>query len=136
MHDVVAGYVELQYIIELAADNLIDGSRKPGSPSTAERLNLLLDRRKRWRELNWTQSVVVPIPGQCQAYEFVGGTFAKSMGSGGDNWVGSKHLNVTWLPTRDKAAKSLIRDDLGVPTRDFAIDPSQDLIALVETDEQ
>ncbi|EKM51060.1 uncharacterized protein PHACADRAFT_103833 [Phanerochaete carnosa HHB-10118-sp] len=134
LRDIVAGCVELQYIIELAADNLVDGTRKPGSPSTAERLKLLLDRRRRWRELDWTQKVVVPIPGQCQAYEFVGGTFAKSMGTG-DNWTGSKHLNVTWLPTRDGQARSLVREDLGVPTRDFAVDPSQDMIALVEMDE-
>lgn len=135
LHDLVRDCVELQYIIELAADNLVDGSRKPGSPSTAERLQLLLDRRRRWRELDWTQKVVVPIPGQCQAYELVGGTFAKSMSTtNAESWAGPRHLNVTWLPTRDTPAHSIIRNDLGIPTRDFAIDPSQDLIALVEMD--
>ena len=136
LREIISSCVELLYTIELAADNLVDGSRKPGSLSTAERLNLLLDRRKRWRELDWTKKVVVPIEGQCQAYEFVGGAFAKSMGMGGDTWSGSKHLNVTWLPGRDAQHKAIIREDLGVPMKDFAIDPSQDLIALVEMDEQ
>lgn len=134
LRDIVDSCIELRYLIELAADNLVDGSRKPGSPNTAERLDLLLDRRRRWRELDWTKRVTVPLPGQCQAYEFVGGTFSKSMSA--DGWSGSKHLNVTWLPGREGEQKTVIREDLGVPTKDFAIDPSQDLIALVEMDEQ
>lgn len=134
LRDIVAGSIELRYLIELAADNLIDGSRKPGSSSTRERLDLLLDRRRRWRELNWTRQTTVPMPGQCQAYELVGGTFAKSMSE--SPVMGSRHLNVTWLPTRNEEHKAIVRDNLGVPTKDFAIDPSQDLIALVEMDDQ
>lgn len=68
--------------------------------------------------------------GTCQAYELVGGVFAKSMGQGTN---GSRHLITTWLPTATKPARSSVREDIGIPTRDFAIDPSQDLIALVDT---
>ncbi|KIP07609.1 hypothetical protein PHLGIDRAFT_413636 [Phlebiopsis gigantea 11061_1 CR5-6] len=139
LRDVVNSCQELRYIIELAADNLVDGSRTPGSPSTGERLQLLLDRRRRWRQLDWTKKEVVPLPGKCQAYEFVGGTFSKSMSSApADPWgssPASKHLNVTWLPGREAQHTAVIREDLGVPMKDFAIDPSQDLIALVEMDE-
>ncbi|GJE99684.1 F-box protein [Phanerochaete sordida] len=127
LRDIVADCAELQYFIELTADNLVEGFPKHGAPSSAERLRLLLERRRRWRELDWTKKHVVPIPGACQAYEFVGGAFAKSMG-----FFGHSSLNVTWLPTRNAPARSIFYKDLGVAARDFAIDPSQDMMALVE----
>lgn len=102
--------------------------------NTADRLALLLDRRRRWRELDWIEKIPVTMPGACQAYELVGGVFAKTMG--GLHMGGSYHLNATWLPSRTQPARSLIREDLGVPTRDFAIDPSQDLIVIVSRDDR
>lgn len=107
---------------------MVDGP--PGPLTTSDRLQLLLDRRRRWRTLDWTQKTMVPVPGACQAYELVGGVFAKSMGVA--HLTGSHHLNATWLPSRTEGARSIIREDLGVATRDFAIDPTQDLIALVD----
>lgn len=75
------------------------------------------------------------VPGACQAYELVDGVFAKSMTNGALLYgPGSHHVNATWLPTRFQPAYSLIREDIGVATRDFAIDPSQDLIAYVDAD--
>ncbi|TCD61584.1 hypothetical protein EIP91_008187, partial [Steccherinum ochraceum] len=133
LYNIIKTSLDLQYNIELAADGMIDGPRGSGSLSTAQRLELLLDRRQRWRTLNWTRQVTVPVMGSCQAYELVGGMFAKSMGQGAG---GSRHLITTWLPSRTKSARSTVREDLGVPTRDFAIDPSQDLIALVNVDDR
>ncbi|KAH9943581.1 hypothetical protein B0H21DRAFT_779706 [Amylocystis lapponica] len=130
LRETVKESLELQYQIELAADGMVDGP--PGLMTTADRLELLLDRRRRWRMLDWTRRVMVPIPGACQAYELVGGVFAKSMSVA--HLIGSRHLIATWLPSRTKEARSIIRDELGVATRDFAIDPSQDLIALVDAD--
>ena len=75
----------------------------------------------------------MPVLGTCQAYELVGGVFAKSMGHGNG---GSRHLVTTWLPSSTTDARSDVREDLGIPTRDFAIDPSQDLIALVNVDDR
>jgi hypothetical protein len=122
--------LELQYLIELGTDNMIDGSRKPGSLSTAERLRLLLDRRRRWRELDWSQRVSVDMPAQCMAYELVGGSFAKTMVVDDPE---KKQLMITKLPSRYRNVSTTIHEDLGVPARDFAIDPSQDLLALLET---
>ncbi|KAK7679035.1 hypothetical protein QCA50_017979 [Cerrena zonata] len=73
--------VEMQYLIELGADGMIDGARTPSSLPTAERLQLLLNRRARWRTLNWTKSTELNLDGLCHAYELVGGVFAKTMGS-------------------------------------------------------
>ena len=132
-NDVIKQSLELQYKIELAADGLVDGIGV--DLTTAERLALLYDRRKRWRVLDWTKRTAVSVPGACQAYELVDGVFAKSMMSGTHLYgPGSHHLNATWLPTRSQPARSLVREDIGVATRDFAIDPSQDLIALVDAD--
>lgn len=128
---VIKNSLELQYIIELAADGMVDISSC--RMTTADRLRLLLDRRQRWRVLDWTDKVFVPVPGACQAYELVGGVFAKSMGDA--ILHGSHHLIATWLPSRTEPARTIVREDLGVATRDFAIDPSQDLIALVDADD-
>ena len=49
----------------------------------------------------------------------------------GNDFSGSRHLQLTWLPTSTSEARTIERDDLGVRMRDFAIDPSQDLMALV-----
>ncbi|TFY60917.1 hypothetical protein EVJ58_g4844 [Rhodofomes roseus] len=132
-HDVVKHSLELQYKIELAADGLVDGVGV--NLTTAERLALLLDRRKRWRTLDWMSRTAVSVPGACQAYELVDGVLCKSMMSGAPLYgPGSHHLNATWLPTRAHTPRSLVREDIGVATRDFAIDPSQDLIAFVDAD--
>ena len=74
----------------------------------------------------------MPVPGACQAYELVDGVFAKSMNGAPLHGPGSHHVNTTWLPTRSQRGHSLIREDIGVATRDFAIDPSQDLVAYVD----
>ncbi|KAI1793750.1 hypothetical protein LXA43DRAFT_1081303 [Ganoderma leucocontextum] len=123
--------LELQYLIELGADGLIEGVGC--TLPTSERLKLLLQRRARWRYLNWTHIIPIAAPALCQAYELVDGVFASSMGNG---FSGSRHLQLTWLPTStDEATRTIERDDLGVQMRDFAIDPSQDLMALVIADD-
>lgn len=72
--------------------------------------------------------------GPCQAYEFVGGMFAFST-AGVAGVHASKNLVVNTLPSRFSEGSSTVREDIGVLMKDFAIDPSQDLIALVEQDE-
>lgn len=129
--DVVQQSLELQYKIELAADGMVDGL--PGLMSTAERLQLLLERRRAWRRLDWKKVVAVPIRGACQAYELVGGVFAKTMAV--DIESGSRHLVASWLPSQNDPGHTIVQEDLGLPTRDFAIDPTQDLIALVDAND-
>ena len=122
--------MELQYLIELGADGLEEGIGC--NLPTSERLKRLLQRRARWRYLNWTQIIPIAAPALCQAYELVDGVFASSMGN---DFSGSRHLQFTWLPTNTDEARTIERDDLGVRMRDFAIDPSQDLMALVIADD-
>ncbi|KAJ8475000.1 hypothetical protein ONZ51_g6826 [Trametes cubensis] len=121
--------LQLQYKIELEAEGLVDGV---GCPlPVAERYKLLMERRKRWRYLAWWQATTFPAPASCQAYELVDGVFAssRSMPLGA-----SRHISFTRLPAPSEPARTTEREDLGVPIRDFAIDPSQDLVALVVDD--
>lgn len=81
----------------------------------------------------------MPLRGGCHAYELVGGVFAKSVnfGIGPGAWgTGSRHFVAALLPNRHHHTPTKVeRQDLGVPARDFAIDPTQDLIALVDIDD-
>ncbi|KAH9850994.1 hypothetical protein C2E23DRAFT_887019 [Lenzites betulinus] len=122
--------MQLRYNIELAADGLINGVGC--NLPVAERYNMLLERRRRWRYLDWTAIQSFMAPGMCQAYELVDGVFASSKGAA---FSQSRHISMTWLPTRSQPAHNIEREDVGFAVRDFAMDPSQDLIALVLTDE-
>ncbi|KLO10377.1 hypothetical protein SCHPADRAFT_832626 [Schizopora paradoxa] len=126
---IVLGSIQLQYAIELGADGLEDGP--PSHLSAQERLELLLDRRRRWRALDWAAKVSVPIAGECLAYELVAGVFAKAMSMKRTSWLGSEHLALVHLPTRQTAGEVVIREDIGLFCKDFAIDPTQDLIAFI-----
>ncbi|OAX35169.1 hypothetical protein K503DRAFT_793915 [Rhizopogon vinicolor AM-OR11-026] len=131
---VIDSSVELQYRIELALDCMLDGP--PSILTVAERLEQLRDLRRAWTLFEWKKEIRVPMSGFCQAYELVGGVFAKTSSSAGVFiHYGSRHFVSTWLPSSSDPGHTLVRGDLGIATRDFAIDPTQDLIALVKTDE-
>ena len=109
-------------------DGMIDGP--PSLVSIGERLDRLRALRQAWATLNWSSKVVVPMPGPCHAYELVGGIFCKTHHSQHHRFS-SRHLTAMHLPSStDPAGRLLRREDVGLPTRDFAIDPSQDLIIL------
>jgi hypothetical protein len=78
--------------------------------------------------------------GECAAYELVGGVFAKT-GRADATMAGRPEqsegpsLVARWLPTKDNDEDDdlvIERASVGVPARDFALDPSQDVLALVE----
>ncbi|KAI0710779.1 hypothetical protein C8Q76DRAFT_738672 [Earliella scabrosa] len=60
LRDIVRDSIELQYIIELAADGMVDGIGF--NLSTAERLARLLQLRARWRSLEWTRVITISTP--------------------------------------------------------------------------
>ncbi|KAG2753864.1 hypothetical protein P692DRAFT_20796932 [Suillus brevipes Sb2] len=130
---VIDSSTELQYLIELALDCMLDGPQS--TASVAERLEQLQNLRRAWILFEWKKEVRVPMPGFCHAYELVGGVFAKTSSSvGGHNQPGPRKFISSWLPSSSDPGHTLVRADIGVSTRDFAIDPSQDLIALVQSD--
>lgn len=122
----------------------------------AAKLALLLQSKENWRRLEWRKREWVNIPGECFAYELVGGWFAKCrglpdvVGEGGEIVGGSREFVFCRLPRPalnlstdlkeiksmgvmgGLEAKAIIRQDIGIPCRDFNFDPTQDLLALVE----
>jgi hypothetical protein len=117
------------YKIELVFDGMIDipNDRKP--MPTDEKLQLLLDRRKAWRRLEWKRKLQVPMFGSCRAYELVSGVFAKSTAI--DSSSGSRQFVMARLPSSYDDGASIVRQDVGVASKDFIIDPTQDLIAYI-----
>ncbi|KAI9453366.1 hypothetical protein F5148DRAFT_1151976 [Russula earlei] len=128
LHALVTSSLLLQYRIELAADGLVDGP--PGGPAstTAARMELLLERRAAWRALRPSRRAAVALAGHCHAYELVGGLFAKAL----EEFGAARRLVASWLPSNAAGETRLVVDDLGVRIKDFALDPAQDLIVLLE----
>lgn len=130
MNTVVKDSFELQYKIELGFDQLIDIPSSRSLFTTADRLQLLRERRKAWRDLTWSKHRMIKMSGLCDAYELVGGIFAKTERRG---TRAPKHFTASILPSRTQPIEHRFEHkDLGVATKDFAIDPSQNLLALLE----
>ncbi|KAI6154469.1 hypothetical protein EDD17DRAFT_1490102 [Pisolithus thermaeus] len=124
--DIIQASMELQYRIELVADGMVDGP--PSSLTVGERLTRLRELRRSWATLQWSSKICVPMPGPCHAYELVGGVFCKMHHSAPQPFR-ARHLTAAWLPSAlDPQGRTLVRENVGFPTRDFAVDPSQDLI--------
>lgn len=93
--------------------------------AAADRIKQLRRRSQAWAKLDWKKHPVIILIGGCRAYELVSGVFCKS----------GRQLIAITLPSSTNETPSLLRADLGIPVlRDFAIDPAQDLIALIEDD--
>ena len=88
-------------------------------------LQKLRDRLKAWEQLDRKKFRVVPSGdfGECRAYELVAGTFSTSNGS---------NLFVFWLPSATCDGRVLRRETIGLSVRDFAIDPTEDIIVFLE----
>ena len=54
----------------------------------------------------------------------------------GPHVFGRRTLSATWLPERHDPGRTVMKDDLGIPTRDFAMDASQDFPVMVLFKEQ
>ena len=93
----------------------------------AELLKKLRDRHKAWEKLDWKKFRVIPTGNfiECRAYELVAGTFSTSNGS---------DLFVIWLPSATQDSRALRHETIGFSIRDFAIDPTEDVIAFLEND--
>ncbi|KAH9961881.1 hypothetical protein BC827DRAFT_1383685 [Russula dissimulans] len=105
----------LQYRLELEADGLVDGppaARAPrGVASDAP-----------------TEAGIGRAGGALPRVRARGGPV--SQGAGGV-WA-ARRLVASWLPSNSAGETRLVVDDLGVRIKDFALDPTQDLIVLLE----
>ncbi|KAF8625451.1 hypothetical protein AX17_006852 [Amanita inopinata Kibby_2008] len=101
------------------------GRERSFSAPYAERLKAVKDRQKAWRRLDWRKMETVEVSGMCTAYELVGGVFAKTSG---------RDLFFSWLPSARSEGRVIHHQDVGLQLRDFAIDPTQDLIVMLQED--
>jgi hypothetical protein len=125
LNDTIINCAELQYIIELASDGMVNNVKCEGTHR--ERLAALLVRRERWEKMHSSKLNTIKLPRGCDAYDLVAGVFLKLFSA--------RQIVATWLPSRTDAGHQLVHMDIGLRARDFAADPSQDLIAYLEEDE-
>ena len=133
----------------MGVDGLVDSPLS--KLSVSQRFQMLMQRRERWRELKWKERVLVPSDNGYAAYDFVGGVLGKliptseareptglgnnSLGLNGHQESGDKtKITFTYLPsfTNDEDVKVLTHEDVGIDCCEFAIDPAQDLLVLIQ----
>ncbi|KAK0484302.1 hypothetical protein EDD18DRAFT_707055 [Armillaria luteobubalina] len=123
--NIVDGSLALQYTIELAMDSMEDG--KSFHLLNADRLGRLRELRLAWANLNWKKFTSISFRGECSAYELVAGVFVK-MFFGGE-------FVLTRLPSSTRPDVDQVElPDQDMLVKDFAMDPSQDLLAMLVDD--
>ncbi|KIY44637.1 hypothetical protein FISHEDRAFT_77261 [Fistulina hepatica ATCC 64428] len=122
--DMIDNCAELQYIVTLDAAGMSDVAGNSNIMGYADRLQVLRDKIHAWRTLTWSSTEVLSVPLECSTYELVAGVYMKS--------TNGRNLVRVQLPSEDTTSTVVVHEDVGVQARDFAIDPSQDLLVLVE----
>jgi hypothetical protein len=127
LHEIVKSSPDLQYTIELWADGMVRGNS--GVLTRAETLEVLYKRRRAWLKLRWTSQDVLKIESlaTCRAYELVGSFFAQQQ-------EGPYFLAISLsciVNDRENAATACNPGISPQDFQDFAIDPTQDLIAFL-----
>ncbi|KAF7796389.1 hypothetical protein EIP86_007566 [Pleurotus ostreatoroseus] len=126
--DTITNMAEFRYKVELAAAGMEDGP--PSALSNSDRLSLLLEHQAAWRALQWRTETVVPMS-QGGVWEFYGGVLGQALARG------REVLHFTQVPSELKGIeKKEWECELKMHARDFAMDPSQDLLVVVETQDE
>ncbi|KIJ40279.1 hypothetical protein M422DRAFT_256830 [Sphaerobolus stellatus SS14] len=117
--------------IELYADGMEDAD--DGQLSIADRLLNLRNRRENWRQL-LPRLYKYPLSTTLwNAYELVDGVFAQTQ-----NWAtvnSSKGIQFASLPSRFSPGTVIQYENVGFAFRDFAMDPTQDLVIYMQCDD-
>ncbi|KAI0356942.1 hypothetical protein OH77DRAFT_183926 [Trametes cingulata] len=123
LKDLIDQDVRLQYQIELAVAGMEDGP--PSATTAAERLRMLNARQDAWDKLAWTEREEIPMS-QGGVWELYGGVLAQG--------EGSRSLVFKQLPSKIRGieGRTWRLEDVGVNIRDFGMDPSQDLLVIIE----
>ncbi|KAF7421049.1 hypothetical protein PC9H_011569 [Pleurotus ostreatus] len=129
INNVIQSSAELQYYIELGMDGLVDCAAS--STPYSDRLATIIRRRHAWAAMEWNDTVSAHLPGECLAYELVADVLAKL--------TEAHEFVCVELPSMPRAADTGQMDassidtwDLPFAARDFAMDPTQDLVIFLE----
>ncbi|EIW86862.1 hypothetical protein CONPUDRAFT_115643 [Coniophora puteana RWD-64-598 SS2] len=123
----VDDHATLQYKIELACANMQDGP--PSNLTAADRLSLLKRHQSAWNTLQWTSSQEVSM-NTGRVWELYGGVLAQSRDP--------SNLSFRTLPSQLRGVEEQTWNITFEHTiiRDFAMDPSQDLLVFLEPPER
>lgn len=114
-------------MFELGLDGLIDCATSTSSYN--DRLKDLLERRRSWANMSWRKKSTIRLPGrpeQLSAYDCVAGVLAKL----------SQHRTfiAVHLESINEPDCRWIKHELAFPAKNFAMDPTQDLLIFLEKD--
>ncbi|KAF8169653.1 hypothetical protein BJ912DRAFT_172135 [Pholiota molesta] len=113
----------LVYTIQLHLDGLKDSGTSTTYPDLIESL---VRRRQAWLSPEMTEPLIHRTLHDCGACELVGGAFTNSNTT-------AECLEVIWAPiSNGDQGRTLHRPSIGISVRDLTIDPTQDLIILLE----
>ncbi|KAJ7607790.1 hypothetical protein DFH06DRAFT_1249610 [Mycena polygramma] len=126
-HETVKSTPELQCTLELWADGMVRGHS--GALTCTETLEALRERRRAWKDLEWTSKTVVEIQSllSCRAYELVGGVFAQQH-------EGPEFHVISLSDIMDDPRSVKVTRTMGPDLhdfQDFTIDPTQDLVVFL-----
>ncbi|KAF8192058.1 hypothetical protein BJ912DRAFT_924971 [Pholiota molesta] len=121
IYDIFQGSSLLAYTIELHRDGLKDAGTSLNYPDL---IAALRRRRKKWLSLKIKEPLTYLTQHNCDVFELVGGAYADT----------SKDcLEMRWLPNASNVkAKALQRSSIGISAANFTMDPTQDLMVIVE----
>ncbi|KZT05998.1 uncharacterized protein LAESUDRAFT_680684 [Laetiporus sulphureus 93-53] len=121
--DLVKTAALLQYKVDLAVAGMEDGP--PSIESPAERLQLLKKHQEAWRSLNFKDDKIIPML-KGEVWELYGGVLAQARSS--------NTLSFRQLPSimRGIEEKEWVVEAMGFEIRDFTMDPSQDLLVVIQ----
>lgn len=113
----------LQYKIELVVAGMDDGP--PSTLGPAERLQMLKRHQEAWRTLGFSDETTIPML-RGEVWELYGGVLAQARGP--------QALSFRQLPSvlRGVQEKEWSLEDLGFEIRDFGMDPSQELLVVIQ----
>ena len=115
----------MQYTFELAAAGQVNGPESSAA-SSASRLEALKKHQSSWDNLKWSRELCIPMESG-GLWELYGGVLAQSTAEG--------TLTFLQLPSdlRSIEEKVWTLGKFGFVVRDFGMDPSQDLLVLIQS---
>ncbi|KAG9103302.1 hypothetical protein FRC06_011438 [Ceratobasidium sp. 370] len=132
---------ELQYLIELHTLGYVPPARPHPNQTHAKALELLRAHKSRLSSISKLKPKRYPLQfttsGYISVYDFYGGVYAR--GSTPNSLSNAtRRLELCQLPSVNKGTefKQWTHHDVGVDTRDFAMEPDFDLLVLLELAEQ
>ena len=123
-HEIVYSSTQAQYAIELGLAGHEDGS---SSFDFDSRLTRFRAHQDAWKNFNWTSESVSPMF-RSGYWELCGNVHAQTTGE-------LQSLVFTQIPSKLKGIEGKKwQYDLKFPVRDFSMDPSQDLLVVIQSE--